>query len=377
LFVYMDQHNLKKLRLAVLTSGLLTLLFGIALIISPPLYFFLHLSQNFTNTGRAISIFTILAGLVIIRIAVRFGDRTLNSWRALFVLISIVTSVFVYSGFIFFYPTLIVIAFNVLLLALLVVARRDFKYPSAPLLSPESIGAIITIVFTISYGVGGVLLLGSQFSPHITNIINALYYTGEVVTTLGFGDILPLTAISRLFTISLVILGIASFFGAMVILVTPLIERRIGGIVNVMKRRQIEGLKDYTLVCGYSETLMKYLTRLKENGELVVFMEKDKNLSERLIDSGFIVIDERPDSEEALLEFNFSLAKQIIIGSMDDGQNILVAAALHQVPGQETFRDKVLVLIQNSSNVGRFGIFNYRLIDVSSVLGEYLLHLSK
>ncbi len=373
----MDLHNLKRLRIAVLTSGLLALLFGVALIISPPLYSFLHLSQNFTDTGRAISIFTILAGLVIIRIAFRFGDRTLNSWRALVVLIVIVTSVFVYNGFIFFYPTLVVIAFNVLLLALLVLARGDFKYPSAPLLSPESIGALITIAFTVSYGVGGVLLLGSQFSPHITNIINALYFTGETVTTLGFGDILPVTAISRLFTISLVILGIASFFGAMVILVTPLIERRIGGIVNVMKRRQIQGLKDYTLVCGYSETLMKYLTKLKENGELVVFMEADKILSERLIDSGFIVIDERPDSEEALLEFNFSVAKQIIIGARDDGQNILVAAALHQVPGQEILRDKVIVLIQNSSNVGRFSIFNYRLIDVSSVLGDYLLHLSR
>jgi voltage-gated potassium channel Kch len=373
----MHLYNLKRLRLAVLASGLLALLFGVALIISPPLYFFLHLGENLTYTGRVISIFTIFAGLLIIWIAVRFNERTANSWRALVVLIFLVTSIFIYGGFIFFYPTLIVIAFNVVLLAFLVMARKEFRYPSVPFFSPESIGALVTIGFTISYGVGGVLLLGSQFSPHITNIVNALYFTGETVTTLGFGDILPVTAVSRLFTISLVILGIASFFGAMVILVTPLIERRIGGIVNVMKRHQIQSLKDYTLVCGYSETLMNYLTDLKGKGELVVFMEEDKIQSEKLINSGFVVIDERPDSQEALLEFNFAVARRVVIGSRDDGHNILVAAALYQVPAQENLRNKVIVMIQNSSNAGRFSIFNYKIIDVSAVIGDYLLGLTE
>ena len=45
----------------------------------------------------------------------------------------------------------------------------------------------------------GSLLLGNEFSPHITSLGNALYFTGETVTTLGFGDILPVTLTAKMF----------------------------------------------------------------------------------------------------------------------------------------------------------------------------------
>jgi len=57
------------------------------------------------------------------------------------------------------------------------------------------------------------MLLGKQFVPPVNDFYTAIYYTFMVLTTLGMGDILPVTVTARLFTVSVAMLGIASFLG--------------------------------------------------------------------------------------------------------------------------------------------------------------------
>lgn len=58
------------------------------------------------------------------------------------------------------------------------------------------------------------MALGDQFNPPVHDLYNAVYYSFVVLTTIGFGDILPVTYTARLFTVSVAVLGITSFLGA-------------------------------------------------------------------------------------------------------------------------------------------------------------------
>ncbi len=88
-------------------------------------------------------------------------------------------------------------------------------------LSIEAKLALAAILISLIYGVAGTLLLENQFNPPIRDIYTAVYYTVAVLTTLGFGDILPVTNTSRLFTASIGVLGIASFLGAITTFLGP------------------------------------------------------------------------------------------------------------------------------------------------------------
>ncbi|EQD52630.1 potassium channel protein related protein, partial [mine drainage metagenome] len=120
----------------------------------------------------------------------------------------------------------------------------------------------------------------------------------------------------------------------MVILISPIIEKRIGGLVEVLKRQQIGGLKNFTLVCGYS-SLSEYLNEVKKRGGVVIVMTKDEKDIEALKHSGFLILDEDPGDETALQEFDFGETRAIIVASEDDGNNLLIATSFFQLQDQE------------------------------------------
>ncbi|WP_393970840.1 NAD-binding protein [Oxyplasma meridianum] len=232
---------------------------------------------------------------------------------------------------------------------------------------------MITILFTLSYGIVGTLFFGKSFHPPILNLGQAIYFTGETVTTLGFGDILPVTLAARLFTISLAILGIASFFGAMVILISPILERRIGGLVEVLKKQQLRGLKDYILVCGFSSYISEYLKNVKAKGGVVIIMTRDQKIIEPVKEEGFLVLEENPADENSLKEFNFSDAKSILVASDDDGQNLMIAASFFQLSDQDTLRKKITILVKSPDLLQKFKLFQYRVMDIYSIVGNWIL----
>ena len=81
------------------------------------------------------------------------------------------------------------------------------------------------IVFVILYGTVGSFFYGSEFTPPIDNYIKAFYYTVTIMTTVGFGGIIPASDVARLFTVSLVIVGVSIFLVFTVILAQSLVSR--------------------------------------------------------------------------------------------------------------------------------------------------------
>ncbi|BAB59238.1 potassium channel protein [Thermoplasma volcanium GSS1] len=261
--------------------------------------------------------------------------------------------------------------FDLYLILTLIKRRSEFVYPSKTIGRPEVGIAILTVLFTIAYGVGGSILSGEQFKPPIRSLGTALYYTGETVTTLGFGDILPVDLESRLFTISLAFLGVAIFFSAMTALITPTIERRVGGLVNRMEKRELMKLKDFVLVCGYSPLLSSYLLMLKQMGKVIVIVEKDPAIAAKLRDDGYIVLNQEADDQNLLSSFTMDDAYKIIIGPEDDAYSLIIAATLRQVAGEKA-AGKTRVIVYNTKNVKKFSPFGYGVIDLPKIVSESL-----
>ncbi len=114
------------------------------------------------------------------------------------------------------------------MLSLLLKYRKEYIFPSRIIYLPvEAKLALAAISVAVIYGVAGTLFLGNQFNPPVHDLYTAVYYSSVVLTTTGFGDILPITDTARLFTVSVSVLGIASFLGAMTTFVGPVLQQRM------------------------------------------------------------------------------------------------------------------------------------------------------
>jgi voltage-gated potassium channel Kch len=361
-----------NLNILFTVMGLLTIALGIVLASSTHTYHISLFGLHFIIAERSFSFFTLFDGFFLIVLSFLQLQKTRGTWRLLLGALILTFILLVLSSERRYHLTLVGIALSFLIFFIMFRQRKDYTMPSVTLGRPEIAVAIITIIFTISYGVGGSLLFGNEFSPPITNIGTALYYTGETVTTLGFGDILPITLTSRMFTISLSILGVAIFFGAMTILITPIIQRRLGGVVVRMERHQLENLQNYTLVLGYSEFVHSYVSDLQKQGKTCVIVERSQQESEKLRNEGFLVINQNADDESLINSFRLNNCERILVASNDDGYNILIAATINQAVRDSSINDKVTVLVTSYRNMSKFSVFGFQTVNVSSIISKFL-----
>jgi voltage-gated potassium channel len=327
-------------------------------------------SINFSQ--RTVSFLTIFGGFFLVIVGYMLREKTRGSFRTFVVVVTFSILLNLVSGLHYDYVTLTGVVFGLIVILFLYRRRKDYVFWSAPRWGSEVVVALITIIFTVSYGVSGSLLLGTEFSPHITTLGNALYFTGETVTTLGFGDILPVTLTAKMFTISISVLGVAIFFGSMSILIAPIIERRLGGVVNMMENRQFESLSDYILVLGYSPLMHEYLNKKKNAGRSVIIIEKSEADALKLKTEGFTVLNRAADDVEVLGLFKLANASHVFVASGDDGYNLLIVATLGQIAPKDAFSGKITVLVSNSGNGSKFQIFGYKVLDLTQVVSRSL-----
>jgi len=96
--------------------------------------------------------------------------------------------------------------------------------------------ALIGMLITVGYGVLGSYALGQGFSPPITKFTEALYYSLITVSTVGYGDILPKSVEAQMFTISLIVLGLAVFATSLTTIAGPVIGHRMQLLLEPRKK---------------------------------------------------------------------------------------------------------------------------------------------
>lgn len=302
--------------------------------------------------------------------------RTRVSWYfAVFLILTSLFSILVrIRGFSLIYFDIIGISANILMLSLLLKYRKEYIFPSRTIYLPiEGKLALAAISAAAIYGVAGTLLLGDQFAPPVHDFNTAIYYTFVILTTLGLGDILPVTDTSRLFTVSVTVLGLASFLGAITTFIGPVLQQRMSKVVNVMETMEFTGFGDHIIVCGYTPLCSEFLKSLKSMNVPIVVIIRDLELATALRNEGYIVYREQADNIEVLRKVGLKKAKKVYICSPDDGYNLLVALTINKFKKQEQLKCKVIVIVNSSNNADKFEEFCDETINVSRVLNDYIL----
>jgi len=114
-------------------------------------------------------------------------------------------------------------------------------------------------------------------------ILDALYMTVTTLSTVGFGEVHPLSPIGRAFTIGLILFGVSTMAWAAESMVEALLEDQVRHVWwRRRMERMIDRLSDHYIVCGYGrmgEQIGRELTRRKL---AFVVIERDPKVLEML-----------------------------------------------------------------------------------------------
>ncbi|MGA9366692.1 MAG: ion channel [Steroidobacteraceae bacterium] len=232
--------------------------------------------------------------------------------------------------------------FSVVLLLLLLASRRSFTRVT---LATATLFALMGVLATLGYGVVGSYVLGSDFSPNITNFVDAVYFTVVTMATVGYGDITPRTVDARIFTISLIVLGLAVFATALPAIVAPLIDKRMMNFLQPRRRKMKRA--SHVIVVGDGPLAQDAARALAARGLQTTAILSEKPAAEASQPEDFIVGD--GSDTETLRQVDGAEARAVLALSEDDSYNAFVVLAAKELnPNVRT-----VAAVSDTRNTGR------------------------
>ncbi|ACG58140.1 Ion transport 2 domain protein [Hydrogenobaculum sp. Y04AAS1] len=162
-----------------------------------------------------------------------------------------------------------------------------------------SLASLIIILFSVEK---------NAHNPHMHNIFDAFYLAMITATTVGYGDITPITTVGRIVAILIALIGWFSFS-----IITAFVSSGLIRYINLLKTGGIimADLKDHVIIAGWTETSSYMIEKLKHKKDkplVVVISNQDLNL-----EGGFIYKKGDFVKEQVLKDVKIEFARQINI----------------------------------------------------------------
>jgi voltage-gated potassium channel len=196
-------------------------------------------------------------------------------------------------------------------------------------LTNTQIAAGLALVGAQAYGTLGTYALREEFAE-VETILDAFYFTLVTASTVGYGDATPTTQEARLFGMSVLLVGTASFAVALGALLSPVIEARLAAALGKMNDAELATLDDHVLVLGYGELTEPILQELETRAPFVVVTDHDGR-AERLADRDVLVLRGDPSDEETIERAGLERARAVVVATDTDAEDALTVLTVRQL----------------------------------------------
>ncbi len=217
----------------------------------------------------------------------------------------------------------------------------EFYGHLAPFRLPLVLTVFIMLIGTIGY------MVIDDFP-----LMDAIYQTGITFTTVGFGEIQPISDLGRIFTITLIIFGFVVFSIAVGI-IAEVVKK--GEFQKTAKERkmlyEIARLKHHFVVCYHNEFTIQVTKQLRANHIPFVVVDPREDLEDiaKKYHYPYFVIAE-PHTEEGILKSHLSSAKGVITLADNVADNIATIASARLYESEISRARKFLIIANAKSN---------------------------
>jgi voltage-gated potassium channel len=252
------------------------------------------------------------------------------------------------------------ISYDAILLLALLLAFRKFNRSS---LAAGTLVALTSLSLLVIYGVFGSLYLGAQFSPPIKGLVTAFYFAVVTMTTMGYYGT-PQTPEASMFTVSVIILGIAVFATSLTTIVGPVIAR-----LSTRKGKPMARSGHFIVIGATPLAFNTYRELKKRKHEVVLILQREQDLGD--VDANDVIIGDAANLD-TLRRASADQARAVLAMRADDSDNAFIVLAVKELKGKA----RTVVAVNDSKHMGRVRLVQPDMIIAPEVLGGELLAMT-
>jgi voltage-gated potassium channel len=298
----------------------------------------------------------IAAGLTLMALGIALRARV--AWLLSLLLLVAAASISLWGD----YRSSVVFYFTLALAVALIYYWRRFDRAS---FAASTLFAVLSIGSLLIYAVFGTLYLGDGFDPPIRTIVTALYFSIVSMSTVGYGDIVPRSDTARLFTASIIVLGITVFATSVSAVLGPVIGGKLkrivkGGISNVTR-------KNHYLIVGASPLAHSVYAGLRKRGYAVTVIVAHDTPHTYPPEADLV---EGDASDTATLHHaGAETARAVLALRIDDAENAFVILAIKELAPKV----RTVALVNDSRNLQRLRLLQPDMVFSPQLLAGELL----
>jgi len=173
--------------------------------------------------------------------------------------------------------------------------------------------------------IGVVVVLGTFGYMYIEGMrfLDALYMTVITISTVGFGEVKPLSDAGRIWTMLLILVGWGSISVLITRVFSVIVEREFTQILR-LRRKKMKTLKDHYIVCGFGRMGRKAAEYLKRSDKDFVVVDTDKGRVQAALDMGYMAVEGDATEEDTLKKAGIEKARGLAALLDSDHANLYV-----------------------------------------------------
>ena len=185
---------------------------------------------------------------------------------------------------------------------------------------------ILVIIIIFAYGI-----LGSYYIMNL-NINNSIYYTIITIATVGYGDIIPVTPLEKLFSTSLALTGIGLIAYIFTIIITSFEENLHDIRSGRHMEKRLAKMEDHYILCGFGRVGTAVYEELMKRNQKVIIIEKNEDKLEDIEETENVVpFNANATEDKTLKKLNIDKSLGVIVTTGSDVDNLFIVLTTREM----------------------------------------------
>ncbi len=186
---------------------------------------------------------------------------------------------------------------------------------------------ILAVGFVTFIGGAVIYVFEAHSNSKIETVFDAIYWSLITISTVGYGDITPVTEEGKILTMFLIIVGIGAISFSTSIIASAFTEK-LQELKADRVFRIIKGMNDVYLLCGYSNETEILAERFKKDNIDFVIVDLDEERVSKATEKGYVALKGDVTQKTFLKVLDFDKISKIFVLTNNDISNSFIVLSV-------------------------------------------------